>query len=211
MKLAKLAGLAAALCMVTNAAHASIVSVTGPLSSSGASAEILASAPASVTNATVTNLAIQGFNEQQGVVLASDLAVDGGVIAAGTRVDSHMLFLNKPTNVGGTLSHENVEWTFSGKILGVMIDVNGLDEAASTAILGAIGTTYDTFNNRGLEGADFVVISGAVLTTSFFVTQPGDWIRVITASEVPLPAALPLMLAGLAGLGGLSRRRKKTA
>ena len=209
MKLVKLTGLAAAFCMVTNAAQAAIVGVSGPNSSSGAGAEILASAPASVTNATVTNLGIQGFNEQQGVVLASDLSVDGGVIAAGTRVDSHMLFLNKPAGVGGTLSHQDVEWTFSGQILGVMIDVGGLDEAASTAILGALGTTYATFNNRGLEGNDSVFISGATLTTNFFVTQPGDWIRVITASEVPVPAALPLMLAGLAGLRGAARRRKK--
>ena len=211
MRLLTLTSIAAALTVVTNTAHAAILSVSGPASSAGTMAEIIA-APASVTNTAQFNTGLQGFNEMQGVVLPSAIAVAGGIIDAGTRVDSHMIFLNKQNGVGGTLSHQNVQWEFSGDILGVMIDVGGLNEAASTSILGALGTTYASFANRGLEGNDSVMISGAILTTSFFVTQPGDWIRVITAApEVPLPAALPLMVAGLGALGGFSRRRKKTA
>ncbi len=169
------------------------------------------SAPASVTNATLTNTGLLGFNEQQGVLLTDALSVNGGTIAAGTRVDSHMIFLNKPSNLGGTLTHTGVDWTFSGQILGVMIDVNGLDEAASTSILGAMGTTYETFNNRGLESNDAVVINGMTLTTSFRVTQPGDWIRVITVSEVPIPAALPLFLSALTGGAFFTRKKKRNA
>ena len=213
MNFSKIAGLASALVLLSHSAQAAIVSVTGPASSAGTLAEEIA-APADLTNSTVFNTGLQGFNEMQGVVLAADLAVNGGTIAAGTRVDSHMIFLNKQDGVAGTLSHTDVEWTFSGEILGVMIDVNGLQEAASNAILGAMGTNYQTgLNNRGLEGNDSVMIAGAVLTTNFFVTQPGDWIRVITASpaEVPLPAALPLMIMGLGGLLGASRRRKNAA
>lgn len=210
MKLAKRLGLAAAFCMAANAADAALISVSGPNSSVGTVAEII-SAPGAVTDTTVFNTGLQGFDEQQGVLLTDALSVDGGTIAAGTRVDSHMIFLNKQNGVSGTLSHENVQWEFSGEILGVMIDVDGLDEAASTSILGALNTTYGVFDNRGLEGRDTINIAGAILTTSFFVTQPGDWIRVVTVSDVPIPAALPLMLAGLAGLGGMTRRRKKAA
>ncbi len=201
---------AAALSLVATASNAAITGVSGPNSSFGAAPEKLASAPASVTNANQANRGMQGFDEKQNVILPSDISVDGGTIMAGTAVSSHMIFLNKPNGVAGTLSHEDVVWEFDGEILGIMIDINGLDEAASTAVLGAMGTTYGSFNNRGLERNDFVMIDGNKLTVSMFVTQPGDWIRVITAA-VPVPAALPLMLAGLAGLGGLSRRKRAKA
>ena len=201
--------LAAAIGFTATSANAELLSVSGPASSAGTLAEII-SAPEFVTNSNAFNTGLQGFDEQQGVVLMDPLSVDGGVIAAGTRVDSHMIFLNKQNGVPGRLSHANVEWTFSGEILGIMIDVNGLDEMASTAVLGALGTTYDTFNNRGLEGNDLISFAGVTLTTSFLVTQPGDWVRVITASEIPLPAGLPLFLAGMAGLGFV-KRKKQTA
>ncbi len=193
------------------------LSIGGAASSSTTGAII--SNPPFVVDDNVENSLQQGFNEAQGVVLGADLDVDAATdIAAGTRVDSHMIFLNSDRNLD--IKHYNVMWTFSGTILGVMSDINGNLEAASSGFLGAAGTTYDNgnasqsapFNNRGLEGGgDGYSIAGNILTLSMHVTEPGDWIRVVTVSAVPLPAALPLYGAGVAVLGFFGWRRKKKA
>ncbi len=116
-----------------------------------------------------------------------------------------MIFLNQQDGVPGTLSHI-VTWTFSGTILGVMSQTNGGLEALSTPILGLPGTTYATFGNRGLESNDDYTVLGNQITLDLRVTQPGDWVRVVTASPVPEPGTLLLIGSGLAGLA-LRRRR----
>lgn len=184
--------------------------------------EVLGAAPTTVEDDTTTNDHQQGFDELQGYTLLSDLSVSGGgTISTGTRVDSHMIFLNSQGNAN--VNHFGVEWTFSGAVLGVMADIHGTLEAASN-FLGAVGTTYPGgFDNRGLEGTaggvsgsgggdvySFLAGSNA-LTVGMHVTEPGDWIRVITVSAVPLPAALPLYGAGIAVLGFMGWRRRKNA
>jgi hypothetical protein len=145
-----------------------------------------------------------------------------------------MIFLNSSgtTRIG----HFGVECTFSGTILGVMSDYMGTNEANSSSILGAAGTQYSPgllgnpaapFAARGMEHPndnnilgtnrgcgtvnDGYLISGNTLCVSMLVTEPGDWIRVVTVSAVPVPAALPLMLAGLGGLGFMARRKSRKA
>lgn len=136
------------------------------------------------------------------MLLGSSIAVAGGSIAAGQVVDSHMIFLNSgPGNSSTRITHNEVDWTFSGAILGVMVNTSGSQEAATSSLLGAAGTSYPgAFPNRGLEGGDGYSIAGNVLTLSMVVTEPGDWIRVVTASPVPAPSAVILALTGLAGL-----------
>lgn len=125
-----------------------------------------------------------GFNERQGVVLAAPVEVDpGGVfIPAGTRVDSHLIFLN-PTN--GIATNATARWCFDGQIIGVISDENGLLEAASNAQLGRPGTCYPgAFASRGMErtlGDDYT-IRGNTISVTMDVTVPGDWIRVITTT-----------------------------
>ncbi len=204
-------------------AGAAIVSVNDVLSSQGLPA-LVVDAPASVADDApgAENAAMWGFNEVQGFTLLSDLAVDGGFVAAGTRVSSHMIFLNTAGNgltKHGTDGAGAVEWTFDGNILGVMSDKTGKLEAASSGFLGAPGTFYPgAFNARGFESNsaartnDFYTVSaifGNVLEVGMEVTEPGDWIRVITAAPtpVPLPAAAWMLLAGLAGLAAAGRRR----
>lgn len=220
-------------CGFATASSAAIISVleTEGTSTLGANAQIIP-APANVLDDAVTNTAMQGFNEAQGVVTSQAFSVDGGgSIAAGTLVDSHMIFLN---TAGGTLNrHGGVIWTFSGAILGIMSDTGGNFEAASTFELGAPGSNYTAtfpgsgpaapFNARGIEsnngtgliatnGNDgYLQLSPNQLRVSMLVTEPGDWIRVVTASQVPVPAALPLMLVGLGGFGLMARRKKRKA
>ncbi|MCP3873092.1 MAG: PEP-CTERM sorting domain-containing protein [Desulfobacteraceae bacterium] len=155
------------------------------------------------------NTAQQAFNEIQNVLLSSDLSVDGGTISSGTLVSSHMIFLNTPDS--SVTSDFNVKWEFDGDILGVMSDRYGQLEAASNTILGVVGTTYPgSFSARGMENAqDTYSFTGNEITVSMLVSEPGDWIRVVTRASVPEPATLILLGTGLLAIAGLKRKIKK--
>jgi hypothetical protein len=109
----------------------------------------------------------------------------GGSIAMGTHVNSHMIFLNSLGTAA--LSYANVVWTFDGIILVVMSNGNGSFEVNSSFELGNSGTNYPMapFNARGLEGNDSYVVAGNQITVNMLVTEPGDWIRVVTAVSEP--------------------------
>lgn len=215
--LKKIIGISA-LMILTAPAHAALVSAIGPLSSLGAAPVIIPSPPA-VLDATVINRGQQGFDEKQGVVLSADYTTDTGMISKGTIVDSHMIFMNRDGT--SLLTHgnerEGVVWTFDSRIIGVMSDTGGFLEAASTPELGAPGTAYPgAFSNRGLEVSGrtddwYDIISPKQIMVTMRVTQPGDWIRVVT--QVPIPAALPLFgsALGLLGFAGWRRRQQAIA
>ncbi len=175
--------------------------------------EIIA-APDQVLNDLVTNEWQQAFNEKQNVTLTEALEVDGGFIAAGTVVSSHMIFLNTPWSSPVTADQDT--WDFDGAILGVMSDSNGNLEAASSTLLGFSTTEYPPtgFPARGMEGSktpygndDWYLASGNQLEVFMRVTEPGDWIRVITASTVPEPTTMLLVGLGLLGLGIIKKRK----
>lgn len=159
-------------------------------------------APSSVRDDAYRNNSIQAFNERQGVTLASPLAVDGGTIAAGTTVNSHLIFLN---SWGRTEISDSAKFKFDGVILGVMSDVGGNLEAASNLALGSPGTRYaDDFDHRGLEQNDWYSFSGNMLKVHMSVNEPGDWIRVV--SVVPEPGEYALLASfGLLGFAGYRR------
>ena len=121
-----------------------------------------------------------GFNERQGVRLAADLKVDGGVIPAGTIVSSHMILLNMPD--GHPAAYAVNDWVFADPVTGVMSDINGELEAESSPLLGAPPTLYPrAFRLRGIEDRDgYAGVGTTTLRVTFHVWQPGDWIRVIT-------------------------------
>ena len=213
---AAFSGLAAAL--VALPAQATIVSVTGPNSSFGSAAAIIGP-PSDVLDDVVFNTGMEGFDEAQNVLTSVAYGIDGGgTIAAGTRVSSHMIFLN--SQGGATLAHSSVVWTFDSTILGIMSDSGGTLEAASTAELGAAGTNYTVtfagsgpaapFAARGLESNDGVgngpgdgyqLLAPNQLRVAMRVSEPGDWIRVVTASTVPEPGTLAMLGLALVALG----------
>ena len=148
------------------------------------SGQAIISAPLSVIDDApgATNGAQQAFDEQQDVLLGAPLPVDVGAVPAGIKVDSHMIFLNTIVGTPQTID-QGVVWGFDGPIVGVMSDNNGALEAASNVLLGAPGTVYPGgFNNRGLENNDGYVVAGNEITVDMTVTEPGDWIRVVTAA-----------------------------
>lgn len=220
MKLKLIAALGCAL--IATQGHAALIGVSGPVSSFGDAASIVTSGSVGdVNDDAAYNTAQQGFDEKQGVLLTSALNVDGGNIASGNRVDSHMIFLNSgPGNNGTLLEHFNVKWTFDGDILGVMSNSNGSLEVNSSALLGATDVTYPgfAFSARGFETNqspcdgtatnDCYGIFGNELTVTMRVTEPGDWIRVITrTAQVPEPGTLGLLGLGILALGASKRKK----
>jgi len=202
-----LSSCAAAILLAAGASVAHADLITGP--------DIVAAAPSVIDDAPgATNTHQQGFNERQNVLLPYAIAVDpaspaGSSIAAGTWVDSHMIFLNTP---GTAYATDTQTWTFDGPVLGVMSDGHGTLEAATSGLLGAPGTVYPgPFTARGFESNDWwsLVGGGYSLRVKMSVTEPGDWIRVVTAtSPVSEPTALAL-LAAAAGILAWRRRRAK--
>jgi len=160
------------------------------------------------------------FDELQGVTVDEALAavnpfVGGSSLIEGSVVDSHLVFLNRES--GSSLLSLGGSVTFSGEILAVFGQVNGTDLDATDSALGLAGVTYESFDNRGLEtgganadGASFVAGSDTLILSFLNVTQPGDWIRVVTAAApVPVPAPILLFGTGLLAFGAMRRRQAK--
>jgi hypothetical protein len=174
-------------------------------------------AAVSVQEDSPTNTAQQAFNEKQSVLLGNAITVDGGTIVSGTLVDSHLIFLNTQ---GGTRKDDSQRWGFDGAILGVMSNKSGSFMNDTNSLFAAFNDYFTNgsslpFNAAGLEQnnintGDGYFIDGLFLDLRMVVTEPGDWIRVITASAVPLPAAAFLFAPALLGFMGLRRRAKNT-
>lgn len=142
--------------------------------------------PASTAPAATIGAVQQAFNEVQDLTLPVPVEVDpGGVfVAAGTKVDSHMIFFD----TGGVAAADLRTWTFDGVILGVMSDVGGTLEAASNPLLSAPGTFYPgAIANRGLEITTspdaYAIVAPDRIQVNMDITTPGDWIRVLTCSK----------------------------
>jgi hypothetical protein len=180
-----IAAIVLALGLLAVMSNAAIIDVSGPPSNFDVPPTII-TAPDNALDTDASNLGMEGFDEAQDVVTTVAHNIDGGgSIPADTLVDSHMIFLNKPDGVDGTLSHSDVVWTFDGPVIGIMSNSN---EINSTFELGAPSTNYPAtlFSARGLESGDSVSISSNTITVTMQVTQPGDWIRVITAPAAPI-------------------------
>lgn len=196
------AALLGAALMVSGAVNAAVLSTTGNI--------VQIMTPTLVNNAAPnSNANMLMFNEVQNAVLHTAVTTSNGIIAAGTRVSSYMVLLNHVKASDRTVLNLSGTATFDSAILGLITTVADLN--ASDAILGAVGTTYATFNMRGLEDLEAVSYLGDTATLTLNVTQPGDWMRIVTISTVPVPAAGFLLFGALGGLAALRRRKSLAA
>lgn len=160
----------------------------------GTPGKIIAAPSQALDSVIASSTHMLGFDERQNVLLGEDLKVDTGVIAKGTRINSHMILYNVPDEEFGSFAAN--EWLFSGQVIAVMSDTDGTLEAASNTLLGAPGTTYPTDSSflRGFEENDgYEGVGTSRLRVWMSVWQPGDWIRVLThpAPSVHHPAKTP--------------------
>jgi hypothetical protein len=160
-----------------------------------------------------SSLRVFNVNVAPGVTLANTTAVTNAStiqIAAGTRVNSHLIILDPTnTNVGGTSVTGRV--TFNTPILGYIFANSGRLTAnfPSTNYLGAPGTTYGALHGSLEGGIDAVSFSGKTLTFGMQAGRDvGDYLRVITG--VPEPTTWAMLLTGF-GLVGLAARRRRPA
>lgn len=193
--------------MWSNSAQAAILSVSSQGKIIAAPASVADNAPGIGHN----NFML-GFDEQQNILLNNNLQVDGGFIAAGTKVSSHMILLNH-SNSSESLFSRSADWTFDGVVIGVMSDPTGTLEVASSGFLGASNTIYPTspFHARGMESKDnYSGVGTNMLSVSLHTTQPGDWIRVITvAKAVPEASSIwGIITIGAIGTTSLLKRKK---
>jgi hypothetical protein len=163
---------------------------------------------------------IYGLDERQGgfLVRATRFWTTGSLsptaavtnIGIGTRVNSHLIFLDAPTDIvpnsidpitgAGTV-------TFSGRILGYRWGQATM--AATNSTLGARSVTYGIL--RPLETLnDRLSFSGRTLTYSFASpASTADFVRVIT--DVPEPSTWAMLISGFAMVGLALRGRRRTA
>lgn len=104
------------------------------------------------------------------------------------------------------------------------IEIYGSNDASVVAItsgglssITSVSTLLASASGNGIEGFVNIDLSGIASAYRYLIaTIPGGsgdgyrvkWISAEIVSEVPVPAALPLLLSGLAGLGFAARRRK---
>jgi LPXTG-motif cell wall-anchored protein len=185
-----------------------LVSPAQGVTTAATGAVVKVAAPASVAgNAFESDTEIRVFDEKQGAILTAPLAVDitttgsygevsdltAGTIAAGTRVDSHLLHADPAGDPEPTapVAYEG-SVTFDGDILGVIVrNTQAEPNLNDSDILGAAATLYPTdLGTRGLEFFDHaggdLVVAGDLRTLSIeLVTHRYDQIRVITRAAEP--------------------------
>lgn len=117
----------------------------------------------------------------------------------GQTVDSWLLFFdpNGSSSVAGTV-------TFAQNVLQVF---GTRTDLINTAAFQRTGYTYNYSTFVGLETGDTTSFSGRTVTLNWNASDPGDYIRVMTA--VPEPATYAQLAGGLALMGAVARRRRQ--
>lgn len=166
----------------------------------------------------------------QGTFTTPSLAFAGGAVTGSA--DVNVLNFNGLGIVGGISNNvvdnnETINFAFTAPVVNVSYHVvsagNGDGDGdvgdRLLEVFGLGGVSLGVFAQNGVGTTTLSDLVGAAIITRFSVMANGlDNFRISSISfdlapqsEVPLPAALPLFLAGLAGFGAISRKRKRAA
>lgn len=193
-------------------------SVTGTtVNTAGSTFVVLGAGPTAVGgNADFLSKDVYGLNEKQGVTVgAGGQAVQGGTIAAGTEVDSQLIFAN--LNNTGAVS---AVIKFASKVLGVIVQSNPNPDTLtpSSAVYGRGNVTYNgsAANGWGMESGyvfagftEGVSISGDNEITFTAAGINVDSVRVLTARLVPEPGSIAILGFAAVAFVGVARRRRR--
>lgn len=139
-----------------------------------------------------------GFDEQQNVVLTTDLVVDSPsvVIPAGAVVSSHYIIFDPPNN-----QNLNGDVIVDQEVVGVIFKTNTLN---NSDFLGLPVTNYLNPSLRGFESGDTATIEDPCrVSFSLRADSPGDYARIITSPGLTIPGPQFLMRAPQAAPGGV--------
>lgn len=206
-------GLLLCVGMTCSAANATVVSggITAATNSAGEFVILDPTSSFVVGNDNFQNPNLYAFDEGQNITITTDLSVDvGSSITAGTVVASHYVFFDPMYSQSQTGFI-----TFDSAVLGIATS-EGTMSASDFLINNSV--TYLSPAARGIEGGDDVWIASDdpnTIWVSWSASSPGDYIRIFTEYSpsaelpaVPLPAALPLLIAAIGSLGITARRRR---
>ena len=213
---------AAALTIAATQAHATLVEITD--CTNAVACDIVVPVTPYTVSQNPDDGKLIAWNEVQNYTLLQDLAVDrvadesapfitkisnnNFLIKAGTIVSSHYVQWD---NLPGTNNNVQATITLDSPIFAF---ITADQKMFNSDFLGLAGVDYNDFGLRGLEAGDDTVFDGNSVNIDWSATSPGDWTRLITAyspgGQVPVPAALPLLLGGMGVRGFAARRRRKT-
>ncbi len=133
---------------------------------------------------------ILAFDEQQNVVLTTDLVVDrpAGIIPAGTVISSHYVIYDPPVTASRTATV-----IVDQNVLGVIYNAATLN---NSDFLGLPTTNYLNSSLRGFEtseGDSATIVDPHTVSFNLRAGSPGDYARIITASIATVPGPQFLM------------------
>lgn len=211
----KILGASAVAVLASVSAQAATVDLTQG-TTEAATAQLIAEQSGVTVDDTTVDYVV-GTNINVGDTVGGVNQFSSGVTLEAGTYDSYVIHFDPLTKSGSTTE----TFSFGGEIVALVVS-NGAGRGNNAdgitpqllndtdSVFGMTSSVYETSISRRSESSDTFTLVDAFTLTANFATNGHyiDNIRVITeVSPVPVPATLPLLLAGFGGLAALRRRK----